>query len=515
MGIPYYFYTLTKIYPNIVSHSLPLNPDIYCMDFNGVIHPICANETDEDQMIEKLYQKIITDITTLQPKKLILCIDGVVPLAKMIQQRKRRYLSVLRNKIDNVQIKWDTNAITPGTQFMKKLNTYLKKKFRYNTHDINIFFSGSDEYGEGEHKIFTQLQSEPQEHSVIIHGLDADLIILCLMSHKKNIYLLREASGNNNKHQHASHNTFLNIDNLRIAIIKELTKKWNIILQDPNDMYSKEAQDVIESYCVMCSLLGNDFIPHLLTLNLKADGLEKLITYTGISYRTNGLLVQNSVINYMALSDILQNIAKTEDKDIYTITEKYIKSSANHHTHARHATQAASEYYAIKNKDSLAEKIYTNIGKWRQHYYKHLFNTNIAIDSSVITSACQQYITGIYWTFAYYKKLHYDNTWYYPYEYPPTLRDIANYTLGNTSPIMEGKTVAYDTTIQLLIVLPVESKVLMEEKYQKYMEDIKHGLYHLYPRQYHIHTYLKTHLWECAPKLPIINIDYIKKITTI
>jgi 5'-3' exonuclease len=188
------------------------------------------------------------------------------------------------------------------------------------------------------------------------------------MSHKKNIYLLREASGSTNNKQQVldTSNTFLNIDNLRIAIVKELTKKWNIILQDPNDMYSKEAQDVIESYCVMCSLLGNDFIPHLLTLNLKADGLEKLITYTAISYRTNGLLVQDSVINYMALSDILQNIAKTEDKDIYTITEKYMKSSATHHTqHMQHnniyVVQNASEYYAIKNKDSLAEKIYTNI----------------------------------------------------------------------------------------------------------------------------------------------------------
>lgn len=503
MGIPYYFYTLTKLYPNIVTHTLPLNPDIYCMDFNGVIHPICAElvklTTNESVMIEKLYEKVQKDLELFKPKKLILCVDGVVPLAKMIQQRKRRYLSVLRNKIDNIQTKWDTNAITPGTEFMKKLNTYFKKQIRYNTSSADIFFSGSDEYGEGEHKIFTKLQSEPLESSVIIHGLDADLIILCLMSHRKNIFLFREQDHNAQAAQ------YLIVDNLRHAIIRELSKKWDVSL--PEDLYSREAQDIIESYCVMCSLLGNDFIPHLLTLNLKADGLEKLLRFTSIAYKTYGLLVNESEINYMALSDILQQIAKTEDKDIYSATEKYLKAVTHHNGNK-------SEFYALKNKDMLAEKIYANISKWRVTYYKHMFNTNICVDSTVITSACEQFITGIYWTYAYYKKQKHDNTWYYPYEFPPTVKDMANYTLGNKQPESRDKHMSLDSNMQLLIVLPVESKQLLDPKYQRYMQEPKLGLSHLYPKQYMIATYLKTHLWECAPKLPIINIDYIQKMVS-
>ena len=39
----------------------------------------------------------------------------------MQQQRKRRYKSSKENKI------WDTNAISPGTEFMNKLNLFLKK----------------------------------------------------------------------------------------------------------------------------------------------------------------------------------------------------------------------------------------------------------------------------------------------------------------------------------------------------------------------------------------------------
>ena len=54
MGIPYYFYTLTKTYSDILLDKLPCNPDIYCMDFNGVIHPVCAKlATADEELIIK------------------------------------------------------------------------------------------------------------------------------------------------------------------------------------------------------------------------------------------------------------------------------------------------------------------------------------------------------------------------------------------------------------------------------------------------------------------------------
>ena len=201
MGIPYYFYSLTQKYSNIISNSSEIsnNTDIYCIDFNGLIHPVAQDviksfekEKIEEKIIEKLWEKISYYIDTFKPKQIIICTDGVAPLAKMIQQRKRRYLTVYRNKLDGVEIKWDTNAITPGTEFMTKLNTFIKTKVRYNSSDVIINYSGSDEVGEGEHKIFHKIAIENADSKIIINGLDADLIILSLLSGKKNIYLMRE-----------------------------------------------------------------------------------------------------------------------------------------------------------------------------------------------------------------------------------------------------------------------------------------------------------------------------------
>ena len=500
MGIPYYFYSLTKKYNNIIVDKLPFNPYIYCIDFNGIIHPVAAsiisnNDIDEDIIIKTLWEKVLHFIDFMKPTKLMICVDGVAPIAKMAQQRKRRYLTIYKNKIDNIKTKWDTNAITPGTSFMLKLNNFIKNKIRYNTTDIKISYSGSDEIGEGEHKIFNKLTSETSESKIIIHGLDADLIILSLISHKKSIYLMRETE--NNVY------SYVDINALRIAIITELINKWN--LSNIEDIYSIEANDIIESYCVMCSILGNDFIPSILTLNLKSNGLEKLINSCNNPIKNNGLLVKNNIINHKCLSDIFIELSKYEDNDIYRECEIYIKKSV-------HNTDNNSDYYAIKNKSSLSNAIYSNISKWRQLYYKELFNTNINNDSYVLNMICENYIKGIYWTYAYYKRNELDYYWYYPYSYPPSIRDIANHSRANNKPDNSLNGAYVSSSIQLLIVLPKDSIQLLQPNHKKFMEDVKFGLYHMYPDNYKIQTFLKTHLWECCPKLPIIDIENILQI---
>jgi len=488
MGIPYYFYTLTKKYNTIVSSILPIKVDIYFMDFNSIIHPICdkLDNIIENNVYEELYKKIEKDIKMLNPKKTYICVDGVAPLAKMIQQRKRRYLTVYKNKLDGIKNKWDKNAITPGTKFMKNMDKYFKNRLE----ELSIHYSGSDENGEGEHKIFNFLSNDinTDNENIVINGLDADLIILSLLSHKK-IFLMREGE----------ELSYVNILELRKAIIHELKIKWEL-----SEIINED--DIIETYCVMCSLLGNDFIPHLLTLNLKNNGLDTLMTFTGNSYKNIGqLLVENNKINYVVLGDILQQLSMIEDVEILKETEIYIKKKVYD------VTNTSSELYGIKNKDIIANSIYAGISKWRQIYYKSLFNTNILITSTVLTQICKNYIEGIYWTYAYYKKQSYDNTWFYAYPYPPSIKDMSNYIIGNNEIKMSSSNLIITPEIQLMIVLPRESIELIDDKYKKYLTDKSLGLYHLYPSKYIIRTYLKTHLWECIPILPNVNISHLKK----
>lgn len=508
MGIPYYFYLLTQKYQNILTFQ-PTSCDILCLDFNGIIHTVLQSiqHTDfsEDKLMQAIWDKVLDYIAIFKPSKLIICTDGVAPLAKMAQQRRRRYLAIFKNKIDTVSDSpaiWDSNAITTGTVFMTNLNAFMKNKMRYNTSNTQIIYSGSDENGEGEHKIFDKLSIEPREKHIIIHGLDADLIILSLMSHRQNIKLMREQIKDN-----STIFQYLDVHNLREAIIRELIHIWPLMHQEYEDIYSQASNDIIESYAVACSILGNDFIPHITTLNIKTDGMEKIVQSAKSAISSYGMLVKDGLINHDCLSHIFVNLAQSEDQDIHHQCERYIKKPFH-----PNANMKPSDLYVHKNRDVLTQLIYNNPSRWRHEYYKHLFKTNITLCSTVVSQACANFVKGIYWTYAYYKKYDIDHYWHYPYSYAPTMKDIANFCIANAKPAINKTGNYVPSYVQLLIVLPKESMHLLPEKYKKYMSDSSAGLYHMYPKIYKIQTFMKTHLWECCPILPTININYVLKL---
>ena len=488
MGIPYYFYHLTKKYKNIISNNPPDNINIYAIDFNGIIHPEANKENNPDKLFLNLWNKINKYYEQFNPNKLIICIDGVAPLAKIIQQRKRRYLTIFKNKIDNINSTWDTNAISCGTIFMNNLDEYLNNKI-IEENKTSYILDGSINNGEGEHKIFNHLLKYLNDQNIIINGLDADLIILSLISGINNIYLMRE---NNDTI------IYLNINNLKEAILNELRDKWKLL----NDI------EIIESYCVMCSILGNDFIPHIPTLNMKNDGLNSLIDFTTIAINEFGSLVSNNKINKNTISQIFNLISTNEDTQIIIEVAKFIERKPTNMT-------TVSSDYGLKNKDKLTHDIYNNSKRWRYYYYKELFDININYDSSLISSIVENFIKGIYWTYNYYKKFDLDYEWFYPYNYPPTSKDISNYLkVKDHIPDIKSNGNFLLSKYQLLLILPIQSNHLLDfdENLKLLTTDNKKGLTYLFPKEFKIQTFLKTHLHECYPILPMINISKIKNI---
>ena len=170
----------------------------------------------EEQMFTSIFAYVDHLFGKIKPKKLFfMAVDGVAPRAKMNQQRSRRFRTAKEAK--DVREKalrkgeklpeekaFDSNCITPGTTFMARLSQQLRyfvnKKISEdaNWRNITVVLSGHDVPGEGEHKIMEYIRlsrAQPDYDPNVRHcmyGLDADLIMLGLLSHDPHFCLLRE-----------------------------------------------------------------------------------------------------------------------------------------------------------------------------------------------------------------------------------------------------------------------------------------------------------------------------------
>jgi 5'-3' exonuclease len=511
MGIPHYFHTIVKEYDDIITSTYNHIPDYYFIDFNGMIHQAAYKALSEEQntdSMDSLVQKYTWDylqktIDILKVNNSIyVCADGIAPIAKINQQRKRRYISTFEKLLKNTANTWDKNAISPATEFMSHFNSFMKQKIRNTPTSYIMSYSGTDEIGEGEHKIMARIRGCKNTDNIIIYGLDADLIMLSLISHHPNITLMRE----NTKSGFDDEFIYLNISKLRKAIIHKLLTKyhWNLPQIDDTDIYSDTVNNIIEVYIILCFLVGNDFLPHIPSLSLKKNGHDRILYAFKDIINTwdSECLVKDNKINPLIISQILTILSKDENDIIIKLNDEYLR---------KEPYPGSDEYqsYPIQkeNKSKLASLIKASPTKWRINYYKELFNSNL----DIINDSCSLYIQGIQWIYLYYKQLLKDDRWYYPYAYAPTVLDLANYSQSLTSIEYEEYQKTIHPYVQLLAILPIQSIDLFPIKLQKLILDPKYGLAHQFPVSYNIECYLKTYLWECNPIIPSLDIELIEE----
>ena len=132
MGIPGFFRAIIRAHPSIVCVRSQVGQVNRCyVDFNAVCHPVCATHIstgDESLMIRDVIQHTRNLVRVAAPaERTYLATDGVPPLAKMQQQRRRRFISVfVADQLGPANRGWDRSAISPGTTFMSKLSSAIK-----------------------------------------------------------------------------------------------------------------------------------------------------------------------------------------------------------------------------------------------------------------------------------------------------------------------------------------------------------------------------------------------------
>jgi 5'-3' exonuclease len=523
MGIPSYYKKLISSIPNLLSKGHP-NADInwLFMDFNCLIyHTLHRHDTPpypgvtmkeewESKFIQCVIEYCLKIIKQVDPKSgVFIAIDGVVPMAKMRQQRLRRFKSIWQSSNDNSGVEqWDKNSITPGTLFMKKLKNRMEEMIARHGKK-SWFLSSSDEPGEGEHKIINQWRTGNYTGNFAVYGLDADLIVLSILGYEtcsldNNIWLFRE--------EVVEGKIAYDKDGEEICEWFSINSLRDWISSDYNTDRNIQKKFLL-NYCCAMSILGNDFLPSSLGLKMRDDGHTELLEIVKNLTSNNIKLV--SPTDLTVTSDIIELFRILASGEPARIA-KYIHKKKMLGRSIEGDLPIGDNNYPLNNieEDILLGNNKTLINNWEELYITHFFN-GYTYNKRNIDKICKEYLFGIQWIWAYYtgqyEKVCFN--WYYPHSLPPTWRWLDQYLKNTMLPTFPDTVLVRAEDIrpveQLALVLPLESWYLIPPCRERKLPQLAPQFY---PESFSFDSLGKRYFWECESLIPIPSIYQIKKI---
>lgn len=299
-------------------------------------------------MMVAIFEYIDRLFNIVRPRRLLyMAIDGVAPRAKMNQQRSRRFRASkegmeaeiekqrVREEIlakggylppEEIKERFDSNCITPGTEFMdnlaKCLRYYIADRLNNDPgwKNLTVILSDASAPGEGNIKSWITLEDkEPSltmTQTLITAYVEQMLILLCLallhmsptlpLSEKnsnrtnpnpvvfvinldmmsRTVRVCREKEGKHDELADSlpcAEGEFIFI---RLSVLREYLERELTMASLP---FTFDVERSIDDWVFMCFFVGNDFLPHLPSLEIRKVPLTAWLTYTKMWYTKPGL----------------------------------------------------------------------------------------------------------------------------------------------------------------------------------------------------------------------------------
>jgi len=529
MGIPAYFSYIVRNHSDVirklVKGSLKIN-NLY-MDCNSIIYDVVRNLNLESLnnyqinniIIKGVIEKIIEYIQTIEPNNCVyIAFDGVAPVAKLDQQRIRRYKTWYQAEISRTILKksgpeaWNTTAITPGTNFMSELNHKIRDHF--NNPEMleflnvqKIVISTSFDAGEGEHKLFQYIRSNAEVHkeqTTIIYGLDADLIMLSInhLPISEKIYLFRETP-----EFIKTIDSSLEPNESYLLDIPELASIITLNMNNGEPLTSQQQKNRIYDYIFLCFFLGNDFLPHFPAANIRTGGIDKLLNaYKATLGGTNENLTDGKTIYWKNVRALVGFLAEQEEEYIKDELKKRDKAERRYYP-TETPEQKYAKFEAIPTYERELEK-YVDPSKdgWQSRYYKALLKMDKNEDRMKQISL--NYLEGLEWTMKYYTSGCSDWRWHYKHNYPPLFQDLYNYIpYFETQLIKSNEYKPVSPLVQLAYVLPNRSLNMLPHELCSQLIDKRKDWY---PMDCEFMWAFCRYFWESHVELPEIDIQELE-----
>ena len=381
-----------------------------------------------------------------------------------------------RNEND---LSFDSTNISPGTQFMDYLGKYIdwfiRKKLSENKswQNIEVILSNSNAPNEGEAKLISYIRRYGnKDESYCIHALDADLLMLALGTHLKNIYVLRDDLYDyNNKY------FIVNIANVALQLGEMI--RW-----DSKKHFDPE--NAVDDFIFLCFTMGNDFLSHIPSLEILEGGIDLILNIYKDIGKEHGHLLQNTDGDIM----FNKNVLKILFEKVSTYEKNILENK-------------------LKNKRYFQDKILENcvnetgdidIEKYRIEYCEEYFGKG----KRKLKKISHDYLDGLQWVMKYYKNGCQDWKWYYPYDYAPPANVLSEHLETYITP-KYMKTTPLTPYQQLLAIIPPKSKNLLPYPLNNLLTDDNSPLKNYCPDKFEIDLAGKKYEYQGIVLLPMIN----------
>ncbi|GER36510.1 5'-3' exoribonuclease 2 [Striga asiatica] len=545
---------------------------------------------------------------------------------KLRKQFEREGKSVIPKEESQVA---DSNVITPGTEFMhmlsNKLQSYISLRMSKDSSwaNIKVILSDDSVPGEGEHKIMSFILAQRSSPGYdpntrhCLYGQDADLIMLGLATHEIHFSILREevlssenqlrtvttlessigradigpknSRGWFKEHlwQKSCSEPIIELKNL------DLSKKvpWKIQKKIPYqflnlwvlreyleldlrisevDNFVYDIERVIDDFIFICFFAGNDFLPHIPSLEIHEGCMDLLMhVYKKEIHNLGGYLVdmqkvdnkKGRYVKFKRVERFILMVGAYEEKIFskrYQIKERKLRrilaefrdakecekkdidegrvsdivysygaheelkvsvSSVDFETvlsNTKELKQKLKDY--LRNQSDLfkdggvgTDKVKFGTPGWKERYYKEKFSAETTQEIELIRrNVAAKYGEGLCWVLLYYFCGVPSWTWFYPYHYGPLASDLKGLSQTN---VRFQKGLPFKPFDQLMAVLPPKSVHALPSAYKGLMTDENSNIIDFYPSEFETDLDGKRFAWQGICKLPFIEEERLLRET--
>ena len=259
-------------------------------------------------------------------------------------------------------------------------------------------------------------------------------------------------------------------------------------------------------YVAGMNFLGNDFVPHGISLKIREGGHDQLLDNLKDLHSSGKRLAKQEggiwTYHFDGVCFLAKLWAEAEEKKLL----EFIKNK--HHKINYEDSQMLPCQWAEENKVLCEErgKLYTD---WETRMVSEWFGQGVTM-----RQVCDAYANSLQWILDYYTaQRETDMTWIYPWSLPPSWNGWLRYCIERPNSFTDFK--CQQTTIiqpqeQLAMVLPLESwHFLRDAKLTRLPELFPQ----FWPSKFGFFSAGKIFMWECEAELPLLHLPVVRSVS--